>query len=428
MQQSDVLIIGGGIVGLATAFRFLERFPGKTVTVLEKEDTVSKHQSGRNSGVLHSGIYYRPGSLKALNCRAGKQAMQEFCTRENIPFLLCGKIIVAVEESELPRLETLAERGPQNGVNCTRISPERIRELEPHCTTGIAGIHVPESGVVDYGQVARRLAEIITERGSRVVTSARATAIRRDVFGATGSASASGATAGSSSSASASVPVTERAVVETTAGPFAAQQIVNCAGLYSDRVARLSGAKPSALVVPFRGEFYALRPEAQYLVKMLIYPVPDPQYPFLGVHFTRRMSGMIECGPNAVLAFAREGYKNTTINLRDLTETLTYPGFWRLATRYWRIGMNEMHRSFSKRAFVRALQRLVPEIKSEYLDWAPAGVRAQTVSPDGKMVDDFVIEETDRVVNVENAPSPAATASLNIGRLVVDRLAPRFAP
>jgi L-2-hydroxyglutarate oxidase len=398
-SESDLIIIGGGIVGLATAYRFVERFPGKTVTVLEKEASVAKHQTGRNSGVMHSGIYYRPGSLKALNCRAGKAAMEEFCTRENIPFCLCGKIIVAVEESEMPRLEALVERGPQNGVDCERIGPERIRELEPHCV-GLAGIHIPEAGVVDYGQVAQRLAAIVGERGSRVVTSAKATSIRRD---------------------------SARAIVETTAGEFAAKQVVNCAGLYSDRVTRLSGTKPSAMVVPFRGEFYALRAEGQHLVKMLIYPVPDPAYPFLGVHFTRRMSGMIECGPNAVLAFAREGYKNTTVNLRDLSETLTYPGFWRLAVRYWRIGANEMHRSFSKRAFVRALQRLVPEIKSEYLDWAPAGVRAQTVSPDGKMVDDFVIDETDRVVNVENAPSPAATASLNIGKLVVDKLAGRFA-
>jgi (S)-2-hydroxyglutarate dehydrogenase len=403
--DSDLIIIGGGIVGLATAYRFLERFPGKTVTVLEKEATVAKHQTGRNSGVMHTGIYYRPGSLKALNCRAGKLAMEEFCTRENIPFDLCGKIIVAVEESELPRMEMLLERGPQNCVVCDRITPQQIRELEPHCV-GLAGIHIPEAGVVDYAQVAQRLAAIVGERGSRVVTSAKATAIHRD--------DSTGAGGG-------------RAVVETTAGEFAAKQIVNCAGLYSDRVTRLSGAKPSAKVVPFRGEFYALRPEGQHLVKMLIYPVPDPAYPFLGVHFTRRMSGMIECGPNAVLAFAREGYKNTTVNLRDLGETLAYPGFWRLAARYWRIGANEMHRSFSKRAFVRALQRLVPEIKSEFLDWAPAGVRAQTVSPQGQMVDDFVIDETDRVVNVENAPSPAATASLNIGKLVVDRLAARFA-
>jgi (S)-2-hydroxyglutarate dehydrogenase len=399
MQQSDLIIIGGGIVGLATAYRFLERYPDKRVIVLEKESAIAKHQTGRNSGVMHTGIYYRPGSLKALNCRAGKLAMEEFCTRENIPFNLCGKIIVAVEECELPRMEMLLERGPQNGVVCNRITPEQIRELEPHCA-GLAGIHIPEAGVVDYAQVARRLAEIITAQGSQVVTSARATGIKRD---------------------------NGRAVVETTAGEFAAEQIVNCAGLYCDRVTRLSGATPKAKVIPFRGEFYALRPEGEHLVKMLIYPVPDPKYPFLGVHFTRRMNGLIECGPNAVLAFAREGYRNTTVNVRDLAETLTYPGFWKLSLRYWKIGADEMWRSFSKPAFVRALQRLVPEIKSEYLDWAPAGVRAQAVSPDGNMVDDFLIEETDRVVNVENAPSPAATASLNIGRLVVDRLAPRFA-
>ncbi|MCI0332712.1 MAG: L-2-hydroxyglutarate oxidase [Planctomycetes bacterium] len=397
-QKSDLIIIGGGIVGLATAYRFLERFPGKRVTVLEKEAAIARHQTGRNSGVLHTGIYYRPGSLKALNCRAGKLAMEEFCQREQIPYLLCGKIITAVDESELPRMEMLLERGKANGVACERIGPERIRELEPQAA-GIAGIHIPEAGVVDYAQVARRLAELIQAQGSSIVTGARATGIRRDTNGA---------------------------IVETTAGEFAAEQVVNCAGLYSDRVTRFSGVRPSAMIVPFRGEFYKLRPEAHHLVRMLIYPVPDPNYPFLGVHFTRRINGTVECGPNAVLAFAREGYRNTTINLRDVAETLSFPGFWRLALRYWKIGADEMWRSFSKPAFVRALQRLVPAIESRFLDWAPSGVRAQAVSRDGQMIDDFVIEETDRVVNVENAPSPAATASLNIGRLVVDRLAPRF--
>jgi (S)-2-hydroxyglutarate dehydrogenase len=398
MQESDLIIIGGGIVGLATAYRFLERYPGKRVTVLEKEPKIGRHQTGRNAGVLHSGIYYRPGSLKAENCRAGKKAMEEFCTREGIKFILCGKIIVATEESELPRMDLLLERGPQNGVVCKRITPEEIRELEPHAA-GIAGIHIPEAGVVDYGEVAQRFADIVTRQGSSVITSARVTGIRRD---------------------------TARAVVETVAGEFAAQQVVNCAGLYSDRVARLSGAKPSAMIIPFRGEFYALREEAHHLVRMLIYPVPDPKYPFLGVHFTRRINGLVECGPNAVLAFAREGYRNTTINLRDMAEVLTFPGFWRLSTRYWKIGVDEMWRSFSKPAFVRALQRLVPAIESKMLDWAPAGVRAQAVGRDGLMLDDFLIEETDRVVNVENAPSPAATASLNVGKLIVDRLAPRF--
>jgi L-2-hydroxyglutarate oxidase LhgO len=399
MQESDLIIIGGGIVGLATAYRFLERFPDKRVTVLEKEASIARHQTGRNSGVLHTGIYYRPGSLKALNCRAGKLAMEEFCQREQIPTLMCGKIIVATDESELPRMEMLLERGKANGVVCERIGPERIRELEPEAA-GIAAINVPEAGVVDYGQVARRLAELIQEQGSSVVTSARATGIRRDK---------------------------DRAIVETTAGEFAGDQIVNCAGLHSDRVTRFSGARPSAMIIPFRGEFYELKKEAQHLVRMLVYPVPDPRYPFLGVHFTRRINGECECGPNAVLAFAREGYRNTTVNLRDLSETLTYPGFWRLALRYWKIGADEMYRSFSKRAFVRALQRLIPAIESKHLDWAPAGVRAQAVGRDGQMLDDFVIDETDRVVNVENAPSPAATASLNIGKLVVERLAPRFA-
>jgi L-2-hydroxyglutarate oxidase len=409
-MESDLIVIGGGIVGLATAYRFLERFPGKRVTVLEKEAAIARHQTGRNSGVLHTGIYYRPGSLKALNCRAGKLAMEDFCRRENLPFNLCGKIIVATEQHELERMELLLERGPQNGVVCERIGPERIRELEPQCA-GIAGIHVPEAGVVDYGQVCQRLCDIVKSQGSQVVTSARAIGIRRDALGATGSASAP----------------SSRAIVETTAGEFAAQQVVNCAGLYSDRVTRLSGVKPSALIVPFRGEFYALRKDFHHLVRMLIYPVPDPKYPFLGVHFTRRINGLVECGPNAVLAFAREGYRNTTVNFRDLAETLTFPGFWRLCTRYWKIGADEMYRSFSKRAFVRALQRLVPAIESHMLDWAPAGVRAQAVGRDGSMLDDFLIEETDRVVNVENAPSPAATASLNIGNLIVDRLVPRFA-
>jgi (S)-2-hydroxyglutarate dehydrogenase len=397
-RHSDLIIIGGGIVGLATAYRFLERFPGKRVTVLEKESTIARHQTGRNAGVLHSGIYYRPGSLKAQNCRAGKLAMEEFCRREGIPFQICGKVIIAVEESELPRMEKILENGKANGVLCERISVERLHELEPHAA-GIAAIHIPESGIVDYAHVARRLAEIIEGRGSKIVTGARAMAIRRD---------------------------TNRAIVKTTAGEFAADQVVNCAGLYSDRVTRFSGARPSSMIIPFRGEFYLVRPEAHHLVRMLIYPVPDPRYPFLGVHFTRRIDGRVECGPNAVLAFAREGYRNTTVNIRDLAETLGYRGFWRLSARYWRIGADEMWRSFSKRAFVRAAQRLVPEIEPQHFEWAPAGVRAQAVSPDGAMVDDFVINETDRVVNVENAPSPAATASLNIGRLVVERLAPRF--
>ncbi len=398
MRQHDLAIIGGGIVGLATGYRFLERFPDKTVVVLEKENAVAKHQTGRNSGVLHSGVYYRPGSLRAQNCRTGKAAMEEFCQREEIPFDICGKVIVAVEEKEFPQLEKTLANGTANGVRCERIGAERLREIEPHCA-GIAAVYVPEAGIVDYAQVARRLAEIIGERGSQVVTNARVTAIRRDA---------------------------SQAIVESTAGEFAAGQVINCAGLYSDRVTRLSGVQPSTQVLPFRGEFYTLKPDAHHLVKALIYPCADPNFPFLGVHFTKLIHGGFECGPNAVLAWAREGYRHTDVNLRDLWEVLTYGGFWRMAARHWRMGCEEMWRSFSKPAFVRALQRLIPEIRGDQLDWAPAGVRAQAVSRSGGIIDDFIIGETDRVVNVENAPSPAATAALNIGRLVVERVAPRF--
>ena len=398
MPQNDLVIIGGGIVGLATAYRFLERFPGKTVAVLEKEDAVAKHQTGRNSGVLHSGVYYRPGSLRALNCRTGKAAMEEFCEREGLPYERCGKVIVSVDEKEFPQLEKTLANGTANGVRCERIGPERLREIEPHCA-GIAAVHVPDAGIVDYAMVARRLAELITKQGGSVVTGAKAQAIRRDA---------------------------NQAIVETTVGEFAAEQVVNCAGLYSDRVARLSGVDPAVHILPFRGEFYTLKPDVFHLVKALIYPCADPNFPFLGVHFTKLIHGGVECGPNAVLAWAREGYRHSDVNLRDMAEWLMFRGFWRMAARHWRMGFEEMWRSFSKPAFVRALQRLIPEIRSEQLDWAPAGVRAQAVRPDGTIVDDWIIDETDRVVNIENAPSPAATASLNIGRLVVERIAPRF--
>jgi L-2-hydroxyglutarate oxidase len=398
MHQSDLVIIGGGIVGLATAYRFLERFPGKAVTLLEKEAALAQHQTGHNSGVLHSGIYYRPGSLKAENCRTGKQAMEDFCRREEIPFETCGKVIVAVDAAEVPGMERILERGQANGVRCERISVERLHELEPHAG-GVAAIHVPETGIIDFRRVCERLAERVRTSGGVIITSARADAFPYDGSGVT---------------------------VETTAGAFSARQVVNCAGLESDRVARLAGLRPSARIIPFRGEYYALRPEAHHLVRNLIYPVPDPNFPFLGVHFTRMIDGRVECGPNAVLAFAREGYRKTTIDLRDLVETLTYPGFLRLANRYWRMGVGEMWRSLSKRAFVAALKRLVPEIEADQLVPAPAGVRAQAVAPDGTTIDDFVIDQSDRVVSVLNAPSPAATASLNIGRLIVDRIAERF--
>jgi L-2-hydroxyglutarate oxidase len=347
---------------------------------------------------LHSGVYYRPGSLRAENCRTGKQAMEQFCQREGLPYERCGKVIVATREEELPLLDKTLANGTANGVRCERIGPERLREIEPH-SAGIAAVHVPDAGITDFAQVARRLAEIVVRSGGQIVTGARATAIRHG---------------------------TDQAIVVTTAGEFAAQQAINCAGLYSDRVTRASGVRPSTRIVPFRGEFYRLQPEAHHLVRGLIYPCADPNFPFLGVHFTKLVHGGFECGPNAVLAWAREGYRHTDVNLRDMAEWLTYAGFWRMAARHWRMGLEEVWRSLSKTAFVRALERLIPEITSDQLDWAPAGVRAQAVSRAGDIVEDFVIDETDRVINVENAPSPAATASLNIGRLIVDRVAGRF--
>lgn len=398
MADVDLVIAGGGIVGLATAYRFLERFPERRVTVLEKEANVAEHQTGHNSGVLHSGIYYKPGSLKAENCRAGKLAMEEFCEEHNIPFERCGKVIVAVDESELPALERIYERGLANGVACEMIGVERLGELEPHAA-GIRAIHVPESGIVDYREVCRTLARLIVDRGADLRFDSRIFGIEHE---------------------------SDSVVVETTTGNVTGELLVNCTGLQCDRVTRLGGVEPEAKIVPFRGEYFELKPEAQSLCRNLIYPTPDPKFPFLGVHFTRMIHGGVECGPNAVLAFAREGYRKRDINLRDLCESLTYIGFLRMASRHWRTGMGEMWRSFSKRAFVKALSRLLPDIRCEHLEPAPAGVRAQALSTDGTLVDDFLVQSHGRVVNVGNAPSPAATASLNVGRLVVGRLAERF--
>jgi L-2-hydroxyglutarate oxidase len=398
MQTTDVAIVGGGIIGLATAYRLSQRYPAVRAIVLEKEREIAQHQTGHNSGVLHSGIYYKPGSLRAKNCREGKLAMQQFCDAENIPYELCGKVIVAVDASELPQLERIYERGQANGVRCALIDKERLREIEPH-VRGVKAIHVPEAGIIDYRQVCERLAQRVIEHGGKVLTQARATAMFRR---------------------------NGRMIVESTAGEVEARYVVTCGGLHSDRLTRLSGQTPTVRIVPFRGEYYELKPSAQHLCRGLIYPVPDPNFPFLGVHFTRMIHGGVECGPNAVLAFAREGYYKTSFNLLDCLETLTYSGFLRLMARHWRAGMHELWRSLSKRAFVAALQRLVPEIRGEDLVSAPAGVRAQALTPQGELVDDFLIQESDLVINVCNAPSPAATASLNVGNLIVDKLAPRL--
>jgi len=395
MPTHDLIVIGGGIVGLSTAYRYLQRFPDRSCLVVEKEQQIAEHQTGRNSGVLHSGIYYKPGSLKAINCRQGKRAMEEFCQAEGVKYEICGKVIVATSQEELPRLAGILERGVANGVKCELIDAARLRELEPHAA-GIKAIHVPETGIVDFVGVCHKLADRIRDAGGDIRLGTRVTGLSS---------------------------VGADAVVRTTAGELPARQVVNCAGLYCDRIARMSGGSPPAKIIPFRGEYFELKPEACSLVKNLIYPVPDPAFPFLGVHFTRMVLGGVECGPNAVLAFAREGYTKLKINLGELAESLTYPGFLRLAAKYWRMGAGEMWRSVSKRAFVRALSRLVPEIRSEDLHSAPAGVRAQAVARDGSMVDDFLIEQSGRVVNVLNAPSPAATSALNIGQLIVDRLA-----
>jgi L-2-hydroxyglutarate oxidase len=396
MQKANVAVIGGGIIGLATAYQVTERYPDKHVLVLEKEPELAAHQTGNNSGVLHSGIYYKPGSLKAKNCRIGKESMEAFCREHDIAYEICGKVIVAVDERELPALDRLVERGQQNGVRCEVIDQDRLRELEPYAA-GIRAIHVPETGIVNFRQVCERLAAIVCERGGEVVCGAE---VRRIRGGGT-----------------------REIVLETTDSTFSADTVVNCGGLHSDRLTRLSGQVAEARIVPFRGEYYQLKQDAHHMCRNLIYPVPDPQFPFLGVHFTRMIEGGVECGPNAVLAFAREGYRKRDINLRDLAETLTYPGFMKLGVRHWRMGAGEMWRSFSKAAFVRALQRLMPEIRSEHLIPQRAGVRAQAVGRDGTILDDFLIQRSDRMVNVGNAPSPAATSALNIGQTVVDQLA-----
>ena len=397
-QHYDTLIVGGGIVGLATAYRLTERFPRQRVAVLEKEATVGEHQTGHNSGVLHTGIYYKPGTLRATNCRAGKLAMQQFCQEQGLPFEICGKVIVAIDEAELPLLDNIYQRGQQNGVACELIDAARLKDLEP-LAAGMRAIHVPEAGIVNYRQVCLRLAELLRERGVQIFLGTRFLHLRHHG---------------------------DDLVIETTQGEHHAQFVVTCAGLQSDRVARHTGEPTHAQIVPFRGEYYELKPDAEHLCRNLIYPVPNPNFPFLGVHFTRMIEGGVECGPNAVLAFAREGYRKSDINVFDLTEALCYRGFQRLAWKYWRVGLGELHRSFSKAAFVRALQRLMPEIRSEHLVPARAGVRAQAVTLDGALADDFLIEGSDCVINICNAPSPAATSSLNIGSLIVDRLAERF--
>jgi L-2-hydroxyglutarate oxidase LhgO len=398
-ERYDLAIVGGGIVGLATAYRILEQRPGTRLVILEKEPTLAEHQTGRNSGVIHAGLYYAPGSLKARLCREGKDALERFCDEHGIPFDRCGKLVVAVDESELPRLAELKARGQANGLRgLEEVGPERIAEIEPHAA-GVRALHLAETGIVDFRRVALAYAEEVRGRGGEILLGHRVTGIER--YG-------------------------PDLVVETSRGPILAQALITCAGLQSDRVARMTGAPELMRVVPFRGDYCALKPGARELVRGLIYPVPDPSFPFLGVHFTRRIDGEVWAGPNAVLAFARERYGRFDLTPRDLASTLVFPGFRRLARRYWRTGLAEMRRDWSKRAFVQACRRLVPELEPDEVEWGPSGIRAQTVLGSGDLADDFSVQASERILHVRNAPSPAATASLAIGRVLAERAIERF--
>jgi L-2-hydroxyglutarate oxidase len=394
----EVAVIGGGIVGLATALKLTQRRPLKLV-VIEAESHVAAHQTGHNSGVIHSGLYYKPGSLKALNCVAGRQAMYRFCAEHDIPHEQCGKVVVATHPDEIPRLNVLEERGRANGLQgIRRLSPAEIKELEPH-VAGIDGLHVPETGIVDYKQVSQKYAELIQAAGGEIRLNTR-------LLGC--------------------VRTRRELILQTNQGEIRTRNLVNCGGLQSDRIARLCGVDPGVQIVPFRGEYYEINPDRHHLVKNLIYPVPDPQFPFLGVHFTRMIGGGVEAGPNAVLAFKREGYTKSSISLRDLNEFANYEGFWAMARKHWRMSLGEFHRSYSKAAFVKALQRLLPELRAEDIHPAGAGVRAQALTPSGALVDDFHIVEAWRMVHVLNAPSPAATASLSIGETIANMAEKHF--
>ncbi len=431
-EKIDTVIIGGGIVGLATAWRLLERFPDRRVVVLEKEKKVAHHQTGNNSGVIHSGIYYKPGSFKATLCRRGYAQMLEFAKAHQIPHEICGKLVVATSKDELPRLEALREKAIANGVkNVTQVSAHEIRQFEPH-GYGIQALHVPETGIINYTAVCEVLAREIKSKGGEVRTLRRVNALYetqsngvhckgiRYESGVTGNPKLSVSNTNTNTNTDTD---TDGTGDDEGSHELIADFVINCGGLHSDRIARLDGLEPGVSIVPFRGEYYELTHEAQSLVKNLIYPVPDPAFPFLGVHFTRMVMGGVECGPNAVLAMKREGYKKTDFSAKDLAEVLLNPGFRKLAAKHWRMGLGEFQRSFSKAAFTKALQRLLPDIRASHLKPAGAGVRAQALRRDGSLVDDFFFVEGKRSLHVLNAPSPAATASLAIGEEIVERYA-----
>tara|TARA_B100000586_G_scaffold158215_2_gene115120 strand:+ start:169 stop:1386 length:1218 start_codon:yes stop_codon:yes gene_type:complete len=387
-SQYDIAIIGGGILGLSTAMQLLERVPQWRVAVIEKEEQLATHQTGHNSGVMHSGIYYRPGSHKAQFCVAGLNNMVKFCEENEIEYRQCGKVIVALHESEFGRLDDLYQRGTANGVpDLEMVGPERLKEIEPH-TAGVRALWAPHTGIVDFTKVAAAFANKFQQAGGDIFTRAAVKKI----------ANSSGSVA-----------------LETTKGTLQAKHLINCAGLYADKVAAMTGEKVGVRIIPFRGEYYTLKPESHHLVSGLIYPVPDPQFPFLGVHFTRNIKGHVEAGPNAVMALRREGYRKRDFSLGDSLGNLAYPGFWKMAMKYWKIGLGEVYRSYSRRVFLHDLQRLIPEIQNSDLDSGGSGVRAQAVARDGSLLDDFSIIQGRDAIHVLNAPSPGATSSLAIG-------------
>ena len=399
-MQYDVVLVGGGIVGLATGYKLIAARPDLKIAILEKESQLALHQTANNSGVIHSGLYYKPGSLKAINCIQGYHELVTFCEEEKIPYEITGKVVVATRDSQKPILTMLLERGLENGLTGTRnITLEELKEYEPHCT-GVGAIHVPQTGIVDYLQVALAYGRKIIQLGGEIFLDHKVLEInQKDAIN----------------------------YIETSKGTFQAKLVVNCAGLYSDKVARMNDASINDVkIIPFRGEYFKLKAERSYLVKNLIYPVPDPNFPFLGVHFTRMQKGGVEAGPNAVLAFKREGYKKTQVNFAELAETLTWPGFQKVAAKYWKTGIGELYRSFSKAAFTKALQELIPEIQESDLAEGGAGVRAQACDRTGGLLDDFAIRESEFAINVLNAPSPAATSSLAIGGTVADMVLKRF--
>lgn len=395
----DFTVIGAGIVGLSTAYKLSLSYPDASILVLEKEDHVAAHQTGNNSGVIHSGIYYKPGSYKARNCIDGRHQLIEFCEKNNVAYDVCGKIIVATDENELPALNRIFNLGVQNKIDGIKlIDQKEMREIEPW-VNGIKAVHVPCAGIVDFSGMCRKMADALTSSGHKIK-------FNNAVYG---------------------IFHTNGTVeVQTSGERFKTRYLVNCAGLHSDRIARSAGVKSPIKIVPFRGEYFELTPDSEHKVKGLIYPVPNPEFPFLGVHFTRMVLGGVECGPNAVFAFKREGYTKTSFDLEDTIETIDFPGFWKLAGKHWRMGMDEMYRSFSKKGFLQNLHKLIPSISLENLNGASAGVRAMALLPNGDILDDFHFETTDNEVHVLNAPSPAATAGLAIGDEIVSKIQTNF--